>query len=401
MEPLRHSLVAFALAAAAVLGAPAGAAYASLGCAELRDPPPGAEPAPDALALEPIPAALPAGERPAPARARLAATPGAGPAGPPEPATAAPGPAPPHRGARKLELDLPLELEVHGRVLMDLGADERDGWARSLGMSSARLGLEARLPGVKTVLQADLAEDPIVQDAYVRLDGPGATRLTAGRFKAPFSERRLASAWRLPLVDRGLVDHYLVKRNGLGGRRLGVAATLRPWDGRLDATAGVFAGDPQALDAGSDTGEDWAARVAVRRGEALELGVGGYRAGPGSGPDAAPARHAGSVFANLDLGPLEAALEGFAGRIAQGPFAAGTALVGWKLRARSLHVTPVAGGEALEVRGAGGGVGYGAIAGAVLSWTEGLKVKLQGEWARRPGDESPASAVAVEVGTAF
>jgi hypothetical protein len=336
------------------------------------------------------------GELPPPTPARLAV---AEPAAPPPAETA---PAPP--GPRKLEIELPIEIEVHGRLLMDVSVDERDAWGRTLGMTSARLGIEARLPGVKTVVEADLASDPIVEDAYVRLDGLRATRLTAGRFKAPFSERRLESSWNLPLVDRGIVDSYLVKRNGLGGRRVGVAGTLRPWGGRLEATGGVFLGDRDALEAGTDAGEDWAARVAVRRWDALQVGLSGYRAGSGTGPDAAPARHAAGAFANFDLGRFEAALEGFIGRIVEGPFAAGTALVAWKLRAgetRRLRVTPVAGAEALELRGATRGVGYGAIAGAVLSWTEGLKVKLQGEWARRPGDASPASAISAEVGTRF
>ena len=280
---------------------------------------------------------------------------------------------------------------------MDVSSDERHAWDRQLEMSSARLGLEARVGGVKTVVEADLASDPLVEDAYVRIDLVRATRLTAGRFKAPFSERRLESAWTLPLVDRGLVDQYLVKRNGLGGRRLGVAGTLRPWDGRLEATAGIFAGDPNALEAGSDAGEDWAARVALRASGTVEVGLSGYRAGAGSGPDAAPERHAGGAFATVDLGRVEGTVEGFAGRVAEGPFTAGTALVAWHLRAgdaRRLRITPVAGAEALQLSGATRGVGYAAIAGAVISWTEGLKVKLQGEWARRPGDPNPASAVA-------
>lgn len=326
---------------------------------------------------------------------------------------AAPGPIEPEKGAeppaprgggRKLELALPIEIEVHGRVLMQVSADERDAWDRQLEMSSARLGLEAHVGAVKTVVEADLASDPLVEDAYVRVDLPRATRVTAGRFKAPFSERRLESGWALPLVTRGLVDRYLVNRNGLGGRRLGVAGALRPWGGRLHATAGLFAGDPSALEAASDAGEDWAGRVAIRGWDALELGVSGYLAGAGTGPTAAPERHAGGAFANVDLGAIEGAVEGFVGRIAEGRFAAGTALVSWRLRAgdaRRLRITPVAGVEALQLSGATRGVGYGVIAGGVISWTEGLKVKLQGEWARRPGDATPAGALAAEVGTRF
>jgi hypothetical protein len=205
-------------------------------------------------------------------------------------------------------------------------------------------------------------------------------------------------------VDRGLVDHYLVKGNGLGGRRVGLAGTWRPWDGAIDATTGVFLGDRNALQAGTDTGEDWAGRVAVRAAHAVELGVSGYRAGRGKGATAAPTRYAASAFANLDLGPLRAALEGFTGGVVDGPFTAGTALLSYRLRMggeRRLRLTPVAGVEALELRGATAGVGYGAIAGAVISWAEGLKVKLQGEWARRPGDPAPARAIAVEVGSRF
>jgi hypothetical protein len=294
-------------------------------------------------------------------------------------------------------------VEAHGRFFMDVSADERDAWGRTLGVSSARLELEARLPGAKTVISADLASNPLIVDAYVRLDGPGATRLTAGRFKAPFSERRLESAWSLPLVERGLVDHYLVKQNGLGGRRVGIEGELRPWGGRLDATAGAFLGTSDALEGGTDAGQDWAGRVAVRRWEAVELGASAYRAGSGSGAGALPARWAAGPFANVSLGPLRAALEGFTGTVTEGPFTAGTVLVSSRLRlgGRKLHVTPVAGAEALRLRGAIPGVGYGAIGGAVISWAEGLKVKLQGEWARKPGDASPGVAVAAEVGSRF
>ncbi|HET8541191.1 MAG TPA: hypothetical protein VFL83_15055 [Anaeromyxobacter sp.] len=398
------------LAAAFVAGAPVGAAHAWVllpsGPDEVASegalPPVRASPAPGAAAAASGGTTAPAVARPGgAASAAEAAAAAAAAAKTPRDATPPPGAAP--DGARKLLITLPLELEVHGRFFVGVAADERDAWGRTFGVSSARLGIEARLPGVETVVEADLASTPLIEDAYVRIDGPGVTRLTAGRFKAPFSERRLDSAWSLPLVDRGLVDRYLVKRNGLGGRRVGLAGTLRPWGGRLDATGGVFLGDSEALEARSDAGEDWAARVAARR-QGVELGASGYRAGHATGAAPVPARWAAGPFVNLDLGPVRAALEAFAGSVAEGPFSAGTALLSWRLRAgeaRRLRLTPVVGMEALRLRGATPGVGYGAIAGAVISWTEGLKVKLQGEWARRPGDGSPAVAVAAEVGSRF
>ena len=315
---------------------------------------------------------------------------------PPEsPPTVAPAP------PRQTRITLPLEVEVHGRLYVGVAADGRDDWTRRLDMDSARIGIEARLPGVRTVLEADVASSTPIKDAYARLDGPLATRLQAGRFKAPFSARQLESSWKLPLVDRGLVNDYLVKDNNLGGRRLGATAGLRPWDGRLEIVGGLFAGERSAF-GGENRAQDLAARVSGSPWRPLELGATAYRAG--SNDPLVPVLNAASVYAVLSGGPLEASVEGFAGKITAGDFTAGTALVGWTVaiaESRRLRVTPVAGGEVLRLRGTTRGVGYSAIAGAVLSWTEGLKVKLQGERARRPGDDVPANALAVQFATRF
>ena len=305
---------------------------------------------------------------------------------------------PPARGTR---INLPLEVEVHGRLYMGVAADERDDWTRRLDLDSARIGIEARLPGVLTVLEADVASQTPIKDAFARFDGPFATRLQAGHFKAPFSARQLESSWKLPLVDRGLVNDYLVKDNDLGGRRLGATAGVRPWKGRLEVVGGVFAGERSAF-GGEHRAEDLAARVSARPWKPLELGTTAYRAG--SSDALVPVLHAVSAYAQLSGGPLEATVEGFVGKIAAGDFTAGTALVGWTLairETRRLRVTPIAGGEVLELRGTTRGVGYSAIAGAVLSWREGLKVKLQGERARRPGDDVPGNALAMQVATRF
>jgi hypothetical protein len=92
-----------------------------------------------------------------------------------------------------------------------------------------------------------------------------------------------------------------------------------------------------------------------------------------------------------------------AGTLTQGKFAAVTALASVTARFRGgrLRVAPVAGAEVLELRDGSGARGHAVIGGAVLSWLDGLKVKLQGERARRPGDEAPANALAIELGTKF
>lgn len=308
---------------------------------------------------------------------------------------------PPARGAR---VKLPLEVEVHGRFYMGVGADEREGWARELDMRSARITLEARLPRVLTVVEADVAEEAIIEDAFVRLDAPYRLRLTAGRFKAPFSERRLASSWRLPLVGRGLVDEIVVRDEGLGGRRLGATAAFRPYGGRVELAAGAFVGDKDALGGDEARAEDVAARVSVRPSPSLEVGATAYRRGATADAAAGPRREAATAFLNVEVGPLEAMLEAFAGTLQLGSFTAATALVGWTLPladAGKLRLTPIAGGERLELSGPAGGVADAVLAGAVLGWADGLKVKLQAERARRPGEDARATAVALEIATRF
>jgi hypothetical protein len=343
-----------------------------------------------AARVEPVPVA--GSPRPAVAAVPVQPLP---PSSPPVPPAESPAPV---RGTR---IDLPLEVEVHGRLFAGIGADERDGWTRRLDLDSARIEIAARLPGVLTVLEADVASQTPIKDAFARIDGPFATRLQAGRFKAPFSARQLESSWKLPLVDRGLVDGYVVKDNELGGRRLGATAAVRPWKGRLEVAGGVFAGERNAF-GGEHRAQDLAAHVVGRPWKPLELGVTGYRAG--SSEALVPVTYAASAYAQLSRGPIDAALEGFAGKVAAGDFTAATALVGWKVGAggaRRLRVTPIAGGEVLELRGASGGVGYSATIGAVLSWAEGLKVKLQGERARRPGEDTPGNALAMQLATRF
>jgi hypothetical protein len=284
---------------------------------------------------------------------------------------------------------------------MGVAADERDDWSRELGLRQARIEVQAKLGKARTVLEADLASREPIKDAYLRLDGPFATRLTAGRFKAPFSERELTSSWKLPLVARGLVNDLVVERSALGGRRLGAAGAIRPWDGRVELAVGVFSSD--ADDRNDGAAEDVAARAAFRPWDALELGASAYRAGSGDALAAGPRREAAAAHLRLELLGVEATLEGLAGTIAEGRFVAGTALASLtvKLLSGRLRLAPIAGAEVLELREGPGARGEAVIAGAVLSWLDGLKLKLQGERARRPGDVGPRNALAIELGTRF
>lgn len=292
-------------------------------------------------------------------------------------------------------VDLPLEIEVHGQLFFGVTADARRGWDRDAVLDRARIEVRGRLPRVLTVIEADVSSDDPLRDAFVRFDGPATTRLTAGRFKAPFIERETRSAWSLPLVDRGMVTDELVGRSGLGGRRLGAVGEVRPWDGALEVAAGIFQGSTVTV--GDQPREDYAARVAARPWGPLEVGVSGYHALSESGP----VRQAGSGFAVVRLGPLTGTFEALAGELAQGRFTAGVGLLEYTLRLTPLRITPVAGFEALRLRGAAPATGAGAVLGAVLGAGRGLKLKLQWERARRPEEEAPESAIALELATRF
>lgn len=320
----------------------------------------------------------------------------------PPPSAAVPGPGPAPAPASPLAEPIRprregLEIQVGGSLYVGVGADERQGWGRDLALDRARIEVRGSMPGLLTVIEADVADPRPLKDAFVRLDGPATTRLTAGRFKAPFLERETASSWRLPLVTRGVVNDYLSDRNELGGRRIGAVGEVRPWAGALELSAGVFQGTASGDE---KPPQDYVARAALRVVRGVEVGAAGYQAGR-SGPDASR-RQAGSAFASLDAGPLALSVEAVAGRVEQGSFTAGLGLVEYTVRlGKAFRVTPVAGVEALRLRAPAAGTGSGAVAGAVLGFGQGLKLKVQGERARRPGETAPANAIAVQLATRF
>jgi hypothetical protein len=329
---------------------------------------------PPQLALAAPPAAT--------ARAATQAAPAAPPAAPPPPP--------------KTTLNLPAEVDVGMRVYVGMDADERTRWAREVSLGDARISVEVRLPGtLVTVVEADLSSSRPLRDAFIRLAGPASTRLQAGRFKAPFSRRELESSWKLPLVWRGLVNDYVVKGNGLGGRQLGVIGEARPLGGRVELAGGVFS--VPSASAGDPSRQDLSGSAAVKPWRGVEVGITAYRAGGG-----APHLQATSAYLEATAGPAALELEGMAGRIAQGPFTAGTALLALPFEVRrGLRVGPVLGVEALQLGGGAQGNGWAATAGAVLARAEGFKVKVEGERARRPGEQSPADVVSVQLATRF
>lgn len=292
------------------------------------------------------------------------------------------------------------QVRAFGRVFARVSADEREDYARALSIPSARVGVAASLSHLEAEVTADLSSKNILKDAFVRVaDGKKRLRLYGGQFKAPFLERELESAWRLPVIRRGLVADYLEDTHQLGGRRLGLMGEVslkEAW--KLKVSGGVFQG---AKDEELDTraGEDAALRVSVRPFKALTLGASSYLSQVFEGTR----NVAVAADAALHLGGLELSGEYVNGKLPTGPFSAQLGLASYTLPVGKdgWALQPVVGAELLQLRGPLKARGYGFVGGLNLLYSEHFKAMLQAEHALRAGDEAPGFEYALQLATRF
>lgn len=293
-------------------------------------------------------------------------------------------------------------LKVFGRVQARATADERQAFERQLGVSSARIGVEATFKNLEAVVEADLSSTSLLRDAYVRFHDDGDRyRLYAGKFKAPFLARELHSSWKLPLVSRGLVNDFIVDTHDLGGRRYGLMgeARFKQWS-NLEASFGVFRGHFD------DTvrryqGEDAAGRVSMKVFKGLTLGASGYLAEALQGRTQ---RFAYGADATYRLGRFEVTGEALQGRVLSGRINAGVLLARYDIALdakREWVVQPLLGAEVLQLRAAEVGTGHSVTGGVNLIHAETFKVQVQVERALRPGDDMARHEVALQVGARF
>ncbi|WP_309243038.1 hypothetical protein [Hyalangium versicolor] len=289
-------------------------------------------------------------------------------------------------------------LRVFGRVFARASADEREDYARSLSVSSARVGVNAGFEYIEAEVSADLSSKTMLKDAFVRLaDSDKRLRLYAGQFKAPFLARELESTWDLSLMRRGLVDDYLTETNGLGGRRLGLMGEVRlkeAWN--LKVSGGLFEGSKDEL--GNRTSEDAAARVSVRPFKALTVGASTYMTQVTEGTR----QYAVATDGTLHLGALELTAEAVTGRLPLGNFTAQLGLASYLIPiSKDWSVQPLAGAEALQLRGDTAGRGWAAVGGVNILFSDAFKAQLQAEHALRPGDEAPGTEYSLQLATRF
>lgn len=293
-----------------------------------------------------------------------------------------------------------LRVVPFGRVYARMSADEREQYARSLSIDSARVGLAASLSYVEAEVTADLSSKSLLKDAFVRVaDGKKRLRLYGGQFKAPFLARELESSWRLPVMRRGLVADYLEDTQNLGGRRLGLMGEVslkEAW--KLKVSGGVFQGTKDE-ETGIRASEDAALRASVRPFKVFTLGASTYFAQAFEGART----FAMATDAALRLGGLEVTGEYVYGHLPSGPFAAQLGLASYSLPLgpEGWAVQPVAGAEMLQLLGPMKARGYAFVGGFNVLYSEHFKAQFQAEHALRPGDEASGFEYSLQLATRF
>jgi len=298
------------------------------------------------------------------------------------------------------EVEPEQSLRVFGRVFARASADEREDFARSLSVSSARVGVSTSFEYVEAEVSAELSSKSLLRDAFVRVsDSQKRLRFYGGQFKAPFLARSLESSWTLPLMRRGLVEDYLVDTHELGGRRMGLMGEVRlkeMWG--LKVSGGLFQGSKDEL--GERTSEDAAARVSVSPFKGLTVGASSYLAQVMEGTR----RHALAADGALKLGALMVSGELVTGRLGLGPFTGQLGLVSYTLpmgEEKKWALQPLVGAEALQLKGDVAAHGWAAVGGVNVLLGESFKAQLQAEHGLRPGDEAPGTEFSLQLATRF
>ncbi len=224
-------------------------------------------------------------------------------------------------------------LEMGGRAFVrstvshvDIEGVDDDPWLADHGVSSARIVADYRRGRrLKVMVEAEFGDDdPKLKDGYVRVRPLRELTIKAGRFKRPMSAIALESAWRLPAVERGILNDlepWSAIELPFGGRGDGLTTAYKWRKAAIEpeVTLGVFEPDmpENPLDVSKHFGLDPHARFEVEPVSGLKTGasvalvtyqrVNDDRDSIGHAP-----------IGGLDLayrrGPVEAWLEGFFGK---------------------------------------------------------------------------------------
>ena len=200
----------------------------------------------------------------------LAALPAAGQTAPP------PNVAADAKGFRLQNADGAFSLRIRGDAMMDgrFALDDPDHrTASTFYMRRARIALQATLHerfGFKLMPNFGQGRAEL-QDAYFDAQLTDLLALRAGKFKAPVGLERLRAPADLSLPELALPTALVPNRD------VGLMATVKPFDDRLEAQLALLNGAPDGgnADADTDDGPEGAARLFVRPLGGFGVGVAG------------------------------------------------------------------------------------------------------------------------------
>ena len=178
------------------------------------------------------------------------------------------------------------ELEVQASLHSRFTAQEEDGTPQNeFSLSRARIEVTWKpkkwIAGVMEAALDQVIEGSnaqgLVKDAYLELDFRKWMRVKFGQFKKPVSAMELTGKGKLPLVERGEGNRYLVRELEYGSRDLGFEVFGRLWkEAKLDYYLGVFNGAKLPSEEKDPNGaKDVVARVEAEVADGFKIGASG------------------------------------------------------------------------------------------------------------------------------
>ncbi len=208
----------------------------------------------------------------------------------------------------QVQRNVEVQASLHSRMTV---TDQTGDPAAEFGLKRARVEvIWSPTKGVSGVIEAALEQviegadaQRLVRDAYVDIKAFKWLRFKAGQFKKPVSAMELTSKGKLPLVERGAGNGYLIRKLAYGSRDLGLEIYGRLWKGaKLDYFLGVFNGARlPAFEQDLNGTKDVVARVEAELFDGFRLGVNGVWKGIDTGAEYAEEKPSSGYLVGVDL----------------------------------------------------------------------------------------------------
>ncbi len=223
-------------------------------------------------------------------------------------------------------------VELGGRLYfrgtlsrVDLEARDNDPWIQDVDVTSARLTADYRRKKLlRVMVEVEVAGgDASLKDGYIQVRPIPELTLKGGRFKRPMSAIALEASWRLPMVERGLLNELeptTAAELPFGGRGDGaeIEYELASVAMKPTVTVALFehAIDGSVIDVSEHFALDPYARLSLSPARDIDIGLSAALVTHQKRfNDTESINHAALVGVDVEaeLGPVKAWIEGFFG----------------------------------------------------------------------------------------